>query len=315
MTITLTLQSAYTGNTDIGPFTVSGTTNGGSLNGVNMTTGSISRAQLTSGWSYNDANDTITGGTINSSGTCITGKTWTVSPPPTPTPTPIPSTYDCVSGTCVEVEGAGGLYLSLSACQADCTVNPCFIEGTNITLADGSQVLIETLQVGDVLKSFAIDTLPLYSDDDTVLTTWNTENLTGIGSTASIVSITPVQVSEIVVINNLLKTTPTHKHLVKHDGVWSFVSAYNVVVGDTMIDINNNEVEIISVEVQEVEKTVYKMDVETLDVFYAENVLTHNIKPEETRYNCTSQSCVAAVDGQYATLTECNNSGCVQVPN
>ena len=90
MRITLTLQSAYTDNTDIGPFTVSGTTNGGSLNGVNMTTGSISRAQLTSGWGYDDLTDTITGGTINSSGTCITGNTWSVTPSPTPTPTASP---------------------------------------------------------------------------------------------------------------------------------------------------------------------------------------------------------------------------------
>ena len=76
MTITLTLGSAYTGNTNIGPFTVSGTTDGGSLNGINMTTGSIPRAQLTNGWSYNDATDTITGGTIASTGTCTTSLDW-----------------------------------------------------------------------------------------------------------------------------------------------------------------------------------------------------------------------------------------------
>ena len=78
MTITLTLGSAYTGNTNIGPFTVSGTTDGGSLNGINMTTGSIPRAQLTNGWSYNDATDTITGGTIASTGTCTTPLDWYV---------------------------------------------------------------------------------------------------------------------------------------------------------------------------------------------------------------------------------------------
>jgi hypothetical protein len=311
MTVTFTLTGGSS-STDAGPFNISGTTSGGASNGVSIATG-VTKAQLLTGHTVTNVGDTITGGTIASTGTCTTTTTWSVTP--TPTPTPIPLTYDCVSGTCVEVEGAGGLYSSLSACQAAC-VNPCFIEGTNITLADGSQVLIETLQVGDVLKSFAIDTLPLYSDDETVLTTWNTETLTGIGSTASIVSITPVQVSEIVVINNLLKTTPNHKHLVKHDGVWSFVSAYNVVVGDTMIDINNNEVEIISVEVQEVEKTVYKMDVETLDVFYAENVLTHNIKPEDSdgTYNCSGGGCVAAVQGTYSSLSACN-AECVQVPN
>jgi hypothetical protein len=235
---------------------------------------------------------------------------------PTPTPTApefIPATYDCINGNCIEAEGSGGTYSSLSACQADC-VDPCFIEGTNITLADGSQVLIETLQVGDILKSFAIDTLPLYSDDNTVLTTWSTENLTGTLSTATIMSITPVQVSEIVVINDLLKTTPDHRHLVKHDGVWSFVMASKVVVGDIMVDINNNEVEVTSVETQEVEKTVYKMDVETLDVFYAENILTHNIKPSGDTWDCTPQGCVAAVDGDYATLADCQNAPCIQGP-
>ena len=123
MTITLTLGSAYTGNTSIGPFTVSGTTDGGSLNGINMTTGSISTAQLTNGWSYNDATDTITGGTINSSGTCVTGKTWTViaaTPTPTPTATPTPTvvsysyqlgpsyTLANTTSACNGINGSGG---------------------------------------------------------------------------------------------------------------------------------------------------------------------------------------------------------------
>jgi len=129
MRITLTLQSAYTGNTSIGPFTVSGITNGGLL--VNMTTGSISRTQLTSGWGYDDTTDTITGGTINSSGTCITGITWTTAAPeptPTPTSTDVPSPtatpiggtrYDCTSQGCVEA--IDGQYETLQ----DCNYAPC----------------------------------------------------------------------------------------------------------------------------------------------------------------------------------------------
>jgi hypothetical protein len=307
MVITFTLQAAYSGATYVaGPFNISGTTNTGTV--TELATG-LTKNQLLTGYTISDINDATTGGTINSTGTCSNSVPWLANPVVEPTP----ATYDCISGTCVEVEGLGGTYSNLSACQADCTANPCFIEGTNITLADGSQVLIETLQVGDVLKSFAIDTLPLYSDDDTVLTTWNTENLTGTASTASIISITPVQVSEIIVINNLLKTTLNHKHLVKHGGVWSFTSAHNVVVGDIMIDINNNEVEVTSIETQQVEKTVYKMDVETLDVFYAENILTHNLKPPtDGSYDCTPSGCTAAVDGDYQTLQDCQNAPCIQ---
>jgi hypothetical protein len=116
MRITLTLKSAYTGNTDIGPFTVSGTTNGGSLNGVNMTTGSISRVQLTSGWGYDDLNDTITGGTINSSGTCFTGRTWSVDPSPTPTSTPIPPTPTAVVSYQYDITQSGS-ETRLDACN------------------------------------------------------------------------------------------------------------------------------------------------------------------------------------------------------
>jgi hypothetical protein len=299
-TFTLTVGSSA----NVGGFNITG--NPGS---VSIATG-VSRTALAAGVTYNNIADTVTEFTIASTGDCTNSVTKLVTPDPEPTI----YTYDCINGTCVQVEGSGGTYLNLSACQADC-VDPCFIEGTNITLADGSQVLIETLQVGDVLKSFAIDTLPLYSDDNTVLTTWNVEVLTGTASTASITSITPVQVSEIVVINDLLKTTTNHKHLVKHDGVWSFVMASKVVVGDIMIDINNNEVEVTSVETQEVEKTVYKMDVETLDVFYAENILTHNLKPSGDTWDCTPQGCVQAVDGDYATLQDCQNAPCVQGPN
>jgi len=304
MTVTFTLSSLYTGATYVaGPFNIFAVTNAGASTQVGT---GVTKAQLATGHTISGISDATTGGTVNSTGTCTNSYPWFVSDPE---PEPTIYTYDCASGTCTQVQGTGGQYISLSACQSAC-VNPCFIEGTNITLADGSQVLIETLQVGDVLKSFAIDTLPLYSDDETVLTTWSTESLTGTSSTASITSITPTQVSEIVVINDLLKTTPNHKHLVKHDGVWSFVSAYNVVVGDIMLDVNNNEVAITSVEIQEVEKTVYKMDVETLDVFYAENMLTHNVKPIDSdgTYSCSGGGCVAAVGGQYATLSECNAS-------
>jgi hypothetical protein len=303
MVITFTLQAAYSGATYVaGPFNISGTTNTGTV--TELATG-LTKTQLLTGYTISNINDATTGGTINSTGTCTNSIPWLANPEPEPNPT----SYDCISETCTVVEGTGGAYLTLEDCEADCgIVDPCFIEGTNITLADGSQVLIETLQVGDVLKSFAIDTLPLYSDDNTVLTTWNSETLTGTESTASITSITPVQVSEIVVINNLLKTTPDHRHLVKHDGVWSFVIASNVVVGDIMIDINNNEVEVTSVDTQEVEKTVYKMNVETLDVFYAENILTHNIKPE-TYYcreyqggPCTAQ--VGPCEGSQIVCTE-----------
>lgn len=313
MVITFTLQPTYSGSTYVaGPFNISGVTNTGT---VTELASNVSKATLLAGLQITDISDSTTGGTITSIGTCSNSISWVTNPQDCPSAGTLIETY-CDSTTLwgTYADGNCGTYddpieINSETCGY---INPCFIEGTNITLSDGSQVLIETLQVGDILKSFAIDTLPLYSDDNTVLTTWNTETLTGTDSTATITSITPVQVTEIVVINDLLKTTPDHRHLIKHDGVWSFVSASDVVVGDIMIDVNNVEVEVTSVETQQVEKTVYKMDVESLDVFYAENILTHNQKPGfDGTYDCVGGSCVQAINGMYPSLLDCQ-SNCTQ---
>jgi hypothetical protein len=90
MTVTFTLTTSLT---DAGPFNISGTTSGGALNGVSIATG-ITKQQLLTGHTVTNINDTITGGTIASTGTCTTTDTWSVTPSPTPTPTPtaIPTT-------------------------------------------------------------------------------------------------------------------------------------------------------------------------------------------------------------------------------
>lgn len=56
-----------------------------------------------------------------------------------------------------------------------------------------------------------------------------------------------------------------------------------VKVGDVMYDVNNNEVDVVSVTSDNNYYRIYEMDVENLDVFYAEGILTHNNKlPDDT---------------------------------
>ena len=92
MTVTFTLTGGSS-STDAGPFNISGTTSGGASNGVSIATG-VTKAQLLTGHTVTNVGDTITGGTIASTGTCTTTDTWSVTPNPTPTPTstPIPPT-------------------------------------------------------------------------------------------------------------------------------------------------------------------------------------------------------------------------------
>ena len=86
--VTFTLQSQFTGTTEADNFTIIG--NPGN---VTVATG-VSRADLTSGVTYTVV-DTITGGTITSTGTCTNSVPWVgyqggIDEPPTPDPTATP---------------------------------------------------------------------------------------------------------------------------------------------------------------------------------------------------------------------------------
>lgn len=96
--VTFTLNSAFTGTTEADSFTIVGKHANGSPADTTVATG-VSKADLTAGVTYTVV-DTITGGTITSTGTCTNSVPWTglesVSPTPTATgpsegPTATPS--------------------------------------------------------------------------------------------------------------------------------------------------------------------------------------------------------------------------------
>lgn len=79
MRLTFTLQSAYTGATYVaGPFNISGTTSAGTT--YWLATG-VTKTQLTTGHSIDTVYETLTGGTIASTGTCTTTRSWQITAP------------------------------------------------------------------------------------------------------------------------------------------------------------------------------------------------------------------------------------------
>jgi len=96
MTVTFTLTTL---GTAAGPFNISGTT------GSNVTTelaSGITAEQLASGHTISSISESITGGTIASTGTCNTTTTWsasTTTPTPTPTINTPPYSFDVSLGT------------------------------------------------------------------------------------------------------------------------------------------------------------------------------------------------------------------------
>lgn len=156
----------------------------------------------------------------------------------------------------------------------------CLLSDMTVTMADGSSKLIQDVQVGDVLMSYDIDGLPLASDNPSILNTWSSLSLTGSPSITTVMSIKPFVINSYVVINDNIKTSPEHRHLVKTGSTWSFKRAIDVVVGDVFMTEAGVEQTITDVHVVNNSETVYKMDVENLDVFYANGVLTHNAKQQ-----------------------------------
>ena len=73
--VTFTLNALYTGTTQADNFTIIGQHSGGSPSDTTIAT-SVTKAQLTAGVTYQVA-DTITGGTVTSTGDCDNSVNWT----------------------------------------------------------------------------------------------------------------------------------------------------------------------------------------------------------------------------------------------
>ena len=164
---------------------------------------------------------------------------------------------------------------------ADIPQSSCLLEGTLISMADGTTKKIEDLVTGDSLKSISIEGLPL---DETLHFAWTAANPNITASQTIVVNATKVEAFSLVNINNgLLKATAEHIHLVKREAVYMFVQSSELLVGDILLDGQLNEVVITSAETErmpdEQSVNVYLIDVEAIDLFIANNIITHNKKP------------------------------------
>ena len=119
MQITFTLSPSYTGSTYVaGPFNISGTTSAGTS--YWLATG-VTKTQLTTGHSITTAYETLTGGTIASTGTCTTTQPWYVT---TPSPTPTPTGTE--SGASLTSIGLQGNYNTCNDACAAYNSNPSY---------------------------------------------------------------------------------------------------------------------------------------------------------------------------------------------
>jgi hypothetical protein len=157
----------------------------------------------------------------------------------------------------------------------------CFVEGTLIALPDGVQIPIESLELNQVLLSAAIETLQ-DTNDVSKLYKWKSNFLNENRISSPITKIEPKIVYETIIINGgLLEATPSHSQLIQRDGVWKFIPLGDVIVGDNLYGINKDIITITSVFVSLKKRTVYPMALSPSHTYFANGILTHNIKPAQ----------------------------------
>ncbi len=151
------------------------------------------------------------------------------------------------------------------------------IEGTMIATSTSSSIAVEDLEIGDEVLSKHVTGLPDSGDGREAIKSWSADNIDGNHSTALVVTNASIDTTGIYNFNNgVLLTTRKHMHMVKRDGLWKILYSFEVTPGDIFEDINGDEIQITSVEIEDRAVKVYSLNVETDDMYYANGILTHN---------------------------------------
>lgn len=155
----------------------------------------------------------------------------------------------------------------------------CLIGGTQVEMHDGTFKNIEDLNEGDALMSRDIETAP-DSDDYDVLTNWSHSNPKIETGLTQVVGKTGYWKNSIYNFNSgLLRSSKDHMHFIKRGDSYKFIKSALVQVGDFLIDKDNNLIEITSATKTHGNFQVWKIDVESLDMYIANGIVTHNDKP------------------------------------
>ncbi len=89
----------------------------------------------------------------------------------------------------------------------------------------------------------------------------------------------PADVEHTIIINGgVLEATALHNHLIQRNGTWMYQQFQEIEVGDKMYDIDKNIIEVETIDYNIEDRTIYKITLEDTHTYYANGILTHNLK-------------------------------------
>ena len=185
--------------------------------------------------------------------------------------------YDTILRFNPVTSGTGLSELTVSLSQSPSDVG-CLLHGTKVMLSDGSEKLIEHLKIGDSLKSLNIEGL---SDGEVESLSYKSEILNYVESTTIVKNIKQIERSYVYSFNKgLLISSYDHNHFILRNGIHQFLSTTDVIVGDSLMDELGDYIKITSIDkdMRWDRYVVFKLDVEEYDLFFANGILTHNVK-------------------------------------
>ena len=159
----------------------------------------------------------------------------------------------------------------------------CLLFGTKVTLANGSVINIEDLNVGDEIKAWEPTGLPDESqplDSDQVEWRFYLSNtLSGDAKNVQVRDITFNFAEGYYSINNgLINATGTHPLYVYDSEIaqYHFKNTETLLPGDKLVNGDGSETEITNIEIVTADVEIVTINVENADVFLANNLVSHN---------------------------------------
>jgi hypothetical protein len=159
----------------------------------------------------------------------------------------------------------------------------CLLFGTKVTLANGNEINIEDLNVGDEIKAWEPTGLPDESQPlDSDQLEWRfylSNTLSGDSKNVTVRDITFNFAEGYYSINNgLINATGTHPLYVYDSeiGQYHFKNTETLLPGDKLVNGDGSETEITNIEIVTADVEIVTINVENADVFLANNLVSHN---------------------------------------
>lgn len=159
----------------------------------------------------------------------------------------------------------------------------CLLFGTKIQLANGTEINVEDLQVGDEIKSWVPAGLPDESQspesDNVEWRFYYSDELSGSAQNVVVSDITFNFAEGYFSLNNgLINATETHPLYVWDNeiGKYKFKNVGDILPGDKLIMQDETEVEVYNIEIVRADVEIVTVNVENADVYISNGLISHN---------------------------------------